>query len=149
MVLLISLAAAGCVERTMTISTTPDGALVWLNDKEVGRTPVKVPFEWYGDYDVVIRKEGFQTLKTDWKLVAPWYQYPPIDFFAELLTPATIYDEHARHFDLDPVQPTSKEELVARALEFRSEATGEVPGGAPTSPPTEPKEGRTTHGSTD
>ena len=33
---LITLAAAGCVERQLTINTQPQGAVVTLNDEEIG-----------------------------------------------------------------------------------------------------------------
>ena len=46
------LALAGCVERRLTIQTKPQGAMVLLNDEEIGRSPVTVPFNWYGDYRV-------------------------------------------------------------------------------------------------
>jgi hypothetical protein len=48
---------AGCVERTITINSEPQGALVYLNDEEVGRTPVSVPFLYYGTYDVRLEHE--------------------------------------------------------------------------------------------
>jgi hypothetical protein len=51
------LACAGCVERKLTIASDPPGALTYINDTEVGRTPVTVPFLWYGDYDVRLRAE--------------------------------------------------------------------------------------------
>ena len=41
----------GCVRRTITISTDPPGTMVWLNDREVGRSPVDVDFDYYGTYD--------------------------------------------------------------------------------------------------
>ncbi|HQI29243.1 MAG TPA: PEGA domain-containing protein, partial [Sedimentisphaerales bacterium] len=40
----------GCVERRLTIYTEPPGAIVTLNDQEIGVSPVTVPFNWYGDY---------------------------------------------------------------------------------------------------
>src|ERR1051326_773674 len=43
----------GCVERTMKIPSRPAGAIVYVNDEEVGKTPVKLSFTWYGDYDLV------------------------------------------------------------------------------------------------
>ncbi len=49
---------AGCVERTITITSDPPYALVWLNDEEIGRTPVTVPFTFYGKYDVRLIHEG-------------------------------------------------------------------------------------------
>lgn len=52
MVLGCMVAGFGCVERTITITSEPSGALVHLNDEEVGRTPLTVPFTFYGVYDV-------------------------------------------------------------------------------------------------
>ena len=49
---------SGCVERKLTILTEPEGALVALNDEEIGRSPVTVSFQWYGDYNVRISEAG-------------------------------------------------------------------------------------------
>ncbi len=49
---------AGCVERLITVHSSPAGALVYLNDEEIGRTPVSVPFKYYGTYDVRLEHEG-------------------------------------------------------------------------------------------
>jgi len=62
--LLLMLGLGGCVERYISITTKPAGAIVWLNDEEVGATPVTVPFTWYGEYEVVVRQAGYKTLKT-------------------------------------------------------------------------------------
>ncbi|MFB3120043.1 MAG: PEGA domain-containing protein [Stenotrophomonas maltophilia] len=40
------------------ITSEPPGALVWLNDREIGRTPVDVDFEFYGRYDVRLHLPG-------------------------------------------------------------------------------------------
>ena len=50
-------ACAGCVERLITVTSQPSGSLVYLNDEEVGRTPVTVPFTFYGVYDVRVEHE--------------------------------------------------------------------------------------------
>lgn len=112
----------GCVRRTIAISTEPPHALVFLNDQEIGRSIVTTDFLWYGDYDVIIRKEGYQTLKTNWEIKAPWYQVIPFDFFAEVLWPGHIHDEHSRHFVLEPAEHPSTEELTERAMEARDRA---------------------------
>jgi hypothetical protein len=123
-ILVALLVTAGCVERSVTINSRPSGALVVLNDQEVGRTPATVSFQWYGDYDVLLRLEGYETLKTHTKIDAPWYEYPPIDFVAEVFWPATVHDRHYREFELQPrVEPTP-EELLARADEVRSATIG-------------------------
>ncbi len=73
----------GCVQRKMTIEWNPPGALVYLNDQEIGRTPITTDFIWYGNYQVEVRKDGFETLKTHQQVNAPWWQLVPIDLFAE------------------------------------------------------------------
>lgn len=113
------LAASGCVRRKLTITTEPEGARVVLNDQDIGTSPVTVDFVWYGDYDVIVRHDDYETLKTSHRLDPPWYQVPPFDFFAEVLLPATITDEQAMHFVLEPRQPIDREELVQEAMDFR------------------------------
>lgn len=113
---------AGCVQRKLTIHSEPAGALVWLNDKEVGRTPLTIPFEWYGDYDVIIRQPGCETYKGHRKLSPPWYQIPPVDIVAEAMWPATIYDERTWHFKLEPAQPADEAKLIERAAHARENA---------------------------
>ena len=82
----------GCVERQLTITTVPAGALVILNDEEIGQSPVTVNFEWYGDYWVRLSKEGYETLNTHRELKGPWYDYFPFDFFAQIISPKRIVD---------------------------------------------------------
>lgn len=118
----LALCASGCVRRTLTIRTTPPQALVFLNDQEMGRSPVTTDFLWYGDYDVIIRKEGYTTLKTHWQIDAPWYQRIPMDLFAEVLYPGWIHDVHERRFELEPATTPTQEELLRRAAETRERA---------------------------
>ena len=80
------------MERQLTINTTPQGALVVLNDEEIGISPVTVSFNWYGDYNVRIIKDEFETLKTHRKLKGPWYDKFPFDFFAQIVNPKRIVD---------------------------------------------------------
>ena len=112
-------AAAGCVRRTLTIQTEPAGALVSLNDEEIGRTPVTTDFTWYGDYDLIVRHEGHQTLKTHVKVLPPWYQLPPIDFFAEVFWPGHIVDARTYTFALRAAQAPDRAELIDKAQALR------------------------------
>ncbi len=113
---------AGCVRRTMTFKTVPEGATVKLNDQDVGQTPLTVDFTWYGDYDICYEKEGYQTVRTHKKLNPPWYQLPVIDLFAEAFVPYTIHDQHVIEQELEPQKLPTQEELLPRAREFRDEA---------------------------
>ncbi|UCE62158.1 MAG: PEGA domain-containing protein [Phycisphaerales bacterium] len=121
-VVTVGIIFAGCVRRTVTITTEPPGALVFLNDQEIGRSEVTTDFVWYGDYDVVLRKEGYETLKTHWDIQPPWYQLVPLDFFAEVLWPGRIHDSRSKHFVLTPAELPDSEELVDRAVTTKARA---------------------------
>ena len=100
-----ALALAGCgVQRTLRLESDPPGALVYLNGEEVARTPAEVPQRWYGKYDVAVRLDGYETLKTRRWVVAPWWQWPPVDLAAELL-PIPLRDRRELSFTLKPAQP--------------------------------------------
>jgi len=116
---------AGCVRRTLTINTEPAGALVFLNDEEIGRSPVSTDFTWYGDYDVIIRHQGYETLGTHVNVPPPWYQLPPIDFVAEVLWPGHIVDARSYDFALAPAEPPDRETLIERAEALRDRALTE------------------------
>ena len=90
----------GCVERRLTIKTDPSGSIVQLNDEEIGVSPVTVDFNWYGDYKVRIRKEGYETLDTHRKLKAPLHDRFPFDFFAGVW-PGTVAHNDAWTFKLE------------------------------------------------
>ena len=117
----MALAAAGvmggCVERNITIASDPPGALVWLNDQEVGRTPVKIPFTWYGDYEVVLRMDGYETIKTHARLDAPIYEIVPFDLLSEL-APWTYRDNRYLHYKLKTYVRTKDNDLIDRATQM-------------------------------
>ena len=109
------------MERQLTINTVPAGALVIVNDEEVGVSPVTVSFNWYGDYDVRISKEGYQSLKTHRLLEAPWYDRFPCDFFAQILNPRRIVDTYEWTFTLALQEQPDREELIRRARELKKQ----------------------------
>ena len=43
---------AGCVRREIEVTSTPPGALLTLNGREIGRTPTRIEFTFDGVYDV-------------------------------------------------------------------------------------------------
>ncbi len=123
------LGVGGCVERKITIGSEPEGALVALNDEEIGRTPVTVPFTWYGDYDVVLRLEKNvgtpekpvikrYYLHTHKQTVTPAFEIVPLDFFAALL-PVTFKDEQVWAFPIPEVQEPKDDVLIQRARDLK------------------------------
>ncbi|MEL7087215.1 MAG: PEGA domain-containing protein [Planctomycetota bacterium] len=122
---LIAVLAGGCVQRTLHVTSEPAGALVWLNDEEVGRTPVAVPFTFYGTYDVRLEKDGFAPLWTTGEADMPWWEWPGPDLVAELIPGAE--SNVAWHYDLVPATPAEAIDTAAlrgRALELRDQTRG-------------------------
>jgi hypothetical protein len=121
-VLLLPL-VAGCLERTLKIRTQPANAIVIVNDEEVGPSPAKFSYTWYGDYELIIRKPGYETLKTNYRIDTPWYQIPPIDIVVEALIPVMFRDERETPvFVLSPATQPSEEDLMKRATELEDRA---------------------------
>lgn len=108
----------GCVEREMTITSEPSGALVYVSDREVGRTPVSLPFTWYGDYDIILRRAGYKTLKTHANITPPIYEIPPLDLLSAL-APWTYHDRRYLHYKLTRLGPLDEEALLRRAEQMR------------------------------
>lgn len=94
------LLAAGCAHRSINITSQPDGALVYINGVEAGRTPMKYDFDIYGDFDVILRKDGYQTLKTHQNLKTPIHELPPFDLLSELFGTRETFDWN---FEMAPV----------------------------------------------
>ena len=120
--MIAALPAPGCVRRTVTITTEPPHAHVFLNEQEVGISEVTTDFLWYGDYEVTVRKEGYKTLQTNWPIKPPWYQIVPFDFFAEVLWPGWLHDVRQRHFVLEPADKPTNDEVLERAEDLRAQA---------------------------
>lgn len=128
---IVSLPNLCCVRRTARFTTEPAGARVFLNDRDIGETPANVEFTWYGDYDVIYRKEGYNTIKTHVAIKPPVYELFPIDFVAEVLWPGEIHDHHdIPTQELTPHQLPDRDELVQRAMELRDQALIEGPDSA-------------------
>lgn len=119
--LIVALLFCGCVERKLTINTEPEGALVVLNDEEIGESPVTVNFKWYGDYYIRLSKEECETLNTHRKLKGPWYDHFPWDFFAQIVNPNRIVDWYEWSFELEPKQQLNPQELIQNAKELKAQ----------------------------
>ena len=117
---LVSIVLTGCVQRSITITSKPAGALVHLNDEEVGRTPLTVPFTFYGVYQVQLERDGFETLLTQRKAKAPWWDSLGPDFIAEIL-PGRRRVAIDWHFDLEERKAVDQDKLIERASQLREQ----------------------------
>jgi hypothetical protein len=125
------LSAAGCVQRRLTIRTNPPGALVYVDNYEIGTTPISTDFIYYGTREVRLIKDGYETLTVMQPIPPPWYEYYGVDFVSENLVPWEIRDQRVLDFQLVPQTIVPTDELRNRAEELRRGTQGAV---LPTSP---------------
>jgi hypothetical protein len=125
--------AAGCVERRFTVTSDPPGAVCFVNGQPVGATPVDVQFVYYGNYDVTLVKEGYETKTVRQKVRAPFYEYYPLDFVSEHVYPGHIQDVRRFHYQLDRAMVPRTDQLLEEAGRLKERA--KVLPGDPPEPP--------------
>lgn len=132
----------------MTIRSNPPGATVYVDQQQIGTTPVSHEFIYYGTRDIRLVADGYETLHILQPIKAPWYQWPgPLEFISENLVPWEVRDEQLFSYVMTAQQNPPREELLSRAEQtrqatlsrnvspFPSPAGASLPGMAP--PPVE------------
>ncbi len=104
----------------MTVRSNPPGAMLYVDDQQIGVTPVATDFVYYGTRKFKLVKNGYETMTTYQKIEAPWYQVPPLDFFSENVNPREIRDERVINFQLRPKRIVPTAELLSRAGNLRN-----------------------------
>ncbi len=129
---------AGCVDRRFVVTTDPPGALVLRNNAPIGFAPSDDHFTYYGNYHFTLIKDGYETQQVDQNIPAPWYEYPPFDFFTENFLPWHIIDVRRFHYQMQPRQVPHPDEMLNRAQELRDRGhiVTPPPEASPTVPPT-------------
>jgi hypothetical protein len=138
----VGLLTTGCVQRRMTIRSNPPGAQVYIDNQEIGRTPVSTDFIYYGRRDIRLVKDGYETLQVKQSIWAPWYEWPVLAFFAENVVPFELRDERRFDYQMQPAMVVPSQTLLSRAEELRAAqiVSPVVPAqvGPPTAVPTQP-----------
>ena len=116
--LIAALALTACADRRIHITSDPPGALVTLNDVEIGRTPVEVNFTSFGTYDVRLQHTGYATLMTSAEANPELHDEPVFDALS-VLTPGRPRTDIYWHFIMDPLE-TDPDALIHRAQEVRA-----------------------------
>lgn len=127
------LTTCGCnsVHRRLTIRSEPSGALVQVNGKRLGTTPVSTDFVYYGTYEIQLSKpadefsaNGYKTQIRQVHVNPPFYEIFPLEFFADNFLPFRVTDRHDYVFALEPADDFANAEqpLLERARGFRSQA---------------------------
>ena len=122
LLLLTVTSTSGCVRRRMTVRSNPPGAVVFVDERRIGVTPVSTSFTYYGTRDVRLMKDGYETVTEEHKVSTPWYQYPVVDFFAENLWPFEVRDERILDFELPPQKSVPPTQVIQNAEQLRAEA---------------------------
>jgi hypothetical protein len=115
----ICICQCGCVQRRLTIRSNPPGALVYVDDYQIGTTPCSTDFVYYGKSKVRLVLSGYETLTVIQPIPTPWYQYPGLDFFSENLVPGEIRDERVVEYTLQPQVIVPSLQLLSRANNLR------------------------------
>jgi hypothetical protein len=147
--LAVAVLTTGCIEQRYVITSSPVGgadavagrdfgATVYRNGVLLGQTPVDDNFVFYGKYHFTLVKDGYETLQVDQDIPAPWYEWPGVDFFTEVLYPFKVRDVRAFHYQLQELQrPPAAEVLIhGQQLRDRGQAINPAPAAPP--PPTPP-----------
>jgi hypothetical protein len=131
LLIVVCIAATGCVQRRLTIRSNPPGALVYVDDYEIGTTPVSTNFTYYGTRRIRLVKDGYETLTVMQTIPPPWYEVVPVDFIAENLIPGEIRDHRTFDYQLTPQAVVPTEQLLSRAegLRAQTQVSGVVQSG--------------------
>lgn len=126
--MLALLATAGCsTKRTLTISSSPSGADLWVAGEKRGTTPVQLPFVHYGDVEVRVEKPGYETVATVVDVPTQIDGYPLIDLPFEFAVRGRSFYWHAT---LKPLsrEPTEADvdAVLRRANAFRARTLEEA-----------------------
>ncbi len=120
-VVAVALLAAGCggVNRRFVVESNVPTAQVYIDNKPVGAAPAHAPFEYYGYYTVRLVHPDYETVTKRVHVVAPWYAYPPFDFFADVLWPFGVEDVRRYYIELSPRRQPDPGELILNADALR------------------------------
>ncbi|MEO2020846.1 MAG: PEGA domain-containing protein [Pirellulaceae bacterium] len=136
------LPATARVRRRLTIISNPPGAVVFVDDREIGVTPVSTSFTYYGTRKIQLVMEGFETLTVKRTFSPPWYQWPVIDFISENMIRRKLRDERVVDFRMVPQRIVPSDVLLQRAQRLRDRsrqgAITELPAEALNNRPTVP-----------
>lgn len=124
--LALFLLQTGCVQRRITIRSNPPGALVYIDDTEIGTTPCSTSFIYYGKRKIRLVKDGYETLTVEQRFWPPWYEVFPLEVITENLVPYEFRDERNLMFSLVPQRLTPIDQLLERGENLRQGSRSQI-----------------------
>jgi hypothetical protein len=116
----LAVASTGCVDRRFVIESNIPNAQVYIDNRPIGAAPAHTPFEYYGYYTFTVVHPGYETRTERRHIRAPWYAYPPFDFFAEVMWPFHIKDRRHVYIELHEATKTRIDDLLNGAEGLRA-----------------------------
>jgi hypothetical protein len=116
-----ALPADAVVRRRLNVNSNPTGALVYVDNQQIGTTPCSVDFIYYGTREIRLIKPGYETLTINQPIPTPWYEIPGLDFISENLVAMKIRDNRTVSYNLAPQLIVPTQELLGRADQLRQE----------------------------
>lgn len=111
----------------MTIISDPPGATVIVNGQLLGAAPVDLPsrsFLYYGKYDIQLFRTGYEPLRIQQEVKAPWYQWPGLDFISENLVPWHVKDHRVFTYEMLPARQVPMEHILENGERERARGQG-------------------------
>lgn len=122
------------MQRRLTIRSNPPGALVRIDNHDIGITPCSTDYIYYGTRHIQLVRDGYETL-SDYRWIGPpWYEIPPIDAISENAIPWEIRDERIIDYTLLPQQVVPTQQLLGRAENLRQSTRLDAAAAVPAAP---------------
>ena len=117
----LAMCAGGCVARTLTVtSPRPDREYkLYIDGRHVGATPYTSTFVFYGTHELMAEDSTGRIYVQDMRISRPWYEYFPIDLFADVLYPAVIENRFSFEVAAGGERTIDLDDIRARADAFR------------------------------
>ncbi len=110
---LLALATTGCLaERLLVVETTPSGALVEVDWKPIGHTPLELVIDHPGRRRLLVTLDGYEPILRDVEFPSTWKNSFPLDIFTELLHPLPEDEVHVIELTLSPLTDADAGDLT-------------------------------------
>ncbi len=123
----------GCVDRRFVVETNVPGAQVYVDGVPIGPSPADGSWEYAGRREIIAVAPGYESRVERVRFKAKWYEYPGLDFFAEVVWPFRIEDVRRVKLDLEPTRSVNQVELISNADSLRARAASLPPTSVPPS----------------
>jgi hypothetical protein len=110
----------GCADRRIIIRSEPEGAKVIVDSKEMGVTPCSFPFTYYGTREIILKKNGYQTMRILKQINAPFIHIFPFDVLI-LFVPYPLKDHRDFSYILVAYNKSDVKDILKRGDDLKKQ----------------------------